>query len=292
MTSEKKRNNEALYDIFGSKIFNDIIKRKNISKTIINILGGTANILTDYLLRLHLDEQQLNQVYELLSENTSIVYPRSNLFSSWRDQHQYIGIYDAIKCVKAQVPEILIKEISEFSVGKIKKCDNFDKCQNEILILHSDYSKSTQLEFNETANCLLHYWFDEMPKLAVAEIGYFQCNDKIFCKSCVTEGRNAIDYCYKCSTLCCTHGFQCSVCENEWFPGCNSCLKFCSLCGITTNVADKTHHGDCHQAQQCVRCNKKFCAISTIHSELNINNYPFGTDWKNIPPKICNKCKN
>eukprot|EP01084_Bolivina_argentea_P219931 372852_1 len=179
----------------------------------------------------------------------------------------FVSIYHSKIKTSLNIPLQIIKEISEFSAGKFKKCQNFAECGKQFSVLHSDYSIATQLphKFLETEcgaddwdndyYCQLIYEpqdINDRAKQAISKIGYFQQEGKLFCKVCIDK-YGYLDHCYECGSLCCgigsIHGYY-----EEWSPICNSCFIPCSCCKYSQLKNT--------EMQTCVRCQKKYCQAS------------------------------
>eukprot|EP01083_Nonionella_stella_P023323 64503_1 len=268
MAAERVTKNK-LHDVYFDAI-SALSDDEEDGKQIIDILGGASAILFEYLLNtsLSLSKNQLDQIGQILSkkvnpfkQNEQDIFIRSDLFSDIIDQQQYRSIFDDVKCCNLQIPSVIIKDISEFAVGQIRKCENFEQCNNDLSVMNGDHEQSTQLAFDETDDEWDTDWREERAQKAVSEIGFFQCDDKIFCKQCVLNYRN-MDHCRNCDELCCTKGFQCNRCEDEWFACCDVCKIVCPMCGITIGVSGHDRHEKCHVVAKCCQCNKQFCPSS------------------------------
>eukprot|EP01084_Bolivina_argentea_P079360 143973_1 len=74
----------------------------------------------------------------------------SKLFLDKVDQNQFKMIYNSItNCDNINhIPSSIIYEISEYATGIITKCDNYEKCENEIAWLNHDKNqKNSQRDF-------------------------------------------------------------------------------------------------------------------------------------------------
>ena len=66
--------------------------------------------------------------------------PKNILFFNSDDRDQFIQIYDTIfECDNLTfLPSVIVSQMAEYSTGIVKKCANYNQCEQEIAILKED----------------------------------------------------------------------------------------------------------------------------------------------------------
>eukprot|EP01084_Bolivina_argentea_P254892 428621_1 len=209
----------------------------------------------------------------------------STLFSDPDDLKQFQSIYKELiesnMIKQLQCPASILKEISEFATGYIKKCDNYMQCGNEILVLkkhkytHTDYT----VHETDTHNPIHEYEFEH--------------DYQIFCNDCAGKtiscsykeihvieyisshfGGDVCDefYCRKqLIRQTCSCGNEILECVNHR-QHCDSCdTPVCRNGDTEYWIYDEAyckHHG----VYECLCCDGKICKLQI---DWYINGYDF-----------------
>merc|ERR1712062_383846 len=80
-----------------------------------------------------------------------------------------------------EIPDCIVKEIAEFGVGTVRKCDNA-KCDNKVVVLNEDYRDCADCQYSHRypGHDSYHYYGGSQRKVYCVP-----CGDKIvYCQCC------------------------------------------------------------------------------------------------------------
>eukprot|EP01084_Bolivina_argentea_P105364 188662_1 len=208
---------------------------------------------------------------KLSHDSTVTKQLKSSLFSHISDLNQfnkiYIGLYNCEIITQLHIPTSILQEISELATGHIFKCDNYENCQNEILLLNEykildsddrefyynnpeENEQKLQIEYDKYGCLPFNYEEDSNTKV------------QIFCKDCKSHLR----YCSFRLDETQTYGgpdFYCSrtfICDNN-IKKLNEKLDFC-VCGKTITQL-------CEEHRICRYCKYPSCWPTFEHRWVN-----------------------
>eukprot|EP01084_Bolivina_argentea_P263127 445247_1 len=202
--------------------------------------------------------------------------PNTRLFSHSTDIAEYKRICSTLMSISSTMVASICKEIAEYATGRIIKCDNYARCQNEILFLYEDKLKpSKQREFRyhksfQKDGKKRRQFFCNLCRDTLVVCGYQGCKTMYVanrygerdCENC--DGDNVTDVCYDhpteiqyCSN-CDSH--RCSEHDFSWCGQCDT--RYCE-CEYVENDDGPEYCGYCHSqlCRQCreIKCNRDGC---------------------------------
>mmetsp|Transcript_55468 Transcript_55468/g.88453 ORF Transcript_55468/g.88453 Transcript_55468/m.88453 type:complete len:247 (-) Transcript_55468:140-880(-) len=187
--------------------------------------------------------------------------PASNFFPHHLDQKKYSQIYVSLQsqqeALDVQLPDVIMKEISEFANGSFRKCYNYRHCRQTLHVLHEHSSQSDiALEDEESIN-ESHFiaYLKERAFLVCESTEYFTYLRNYYCADCST----LFEECSVCNELCVNNGKSCR-CGHELIY-CNKCETHCTRCKLPMchklDERRSSELDECGGFTRCTHCRKR-----------------------------------
>eukprot|EP01084_Bolivina_argentea_P263892 446838_1 len=201
----------------------------------------------------------------------SITIATSNI----KDSNQCASIYETINdsslIKQLQIPEVILKQISEYTTVK---CDNFSKCHNELSALnqHKLYKEQTNGYCNnnddieiESRDYFYNKPYDDKDLNKDIQIFCNDCSKQL--KQCDMNAENWYEswngfkyqYDYDEEEYCSKRFMDYETCQcNNTFRTCDNHRSFCEIC--QSHICwDSCDRGFYHENTKCKDCKKEIC---------------------------------